>query len=177
MNWLSLSIIALGLILGYSKHRRQTVRFTSPVHPDKTEITGKNKPEEPWRSDNLDDMIDASKVPLDPIHRNILLTKIIENTYKQRKDVRMKKTFKRFARIHLDEIPTLAPMLKSKHGDSLPNIPTFKLSAIVFEEEENYAAAIAVCKMALEYGIDDGTKSGFKGRLKRLQKKQKAVQS
>jgi hypothetical protein len=176
MNWFNLTIIALGLIIGYSKHRERSVEPDTPVDSDKTEKADENKTEQPWESSELDDLIDASKSPLEPIQRHILLIKIIEKTYKQRTDVRMKKIFKRFASIYLDEFSALAPTLKSKHGGSLPKVPVFKMSAIVFEEEENFAAALAVCKMALEYGIDDGTKTGFKGRQIRLQKKQKARQ-
>jgi hypothetical protein len=172
MNWFSLSIIALGLILGYSKQSERSKTLTAPEHSDKTEKTDKTKPKKPRQSDDLNGLIDATKNPLEPIQRHRLLTKIIEKTYKHRTGVCMKKIFHRFALIHLDEFPDLAPELKTAHRGSLPHIPTFKLSAMVFEEEENYQAAMAICKMALEYGIDDGTKSGFSGRLKRLQKKQ-----
>jgi hypothetical protein len=176
MNWFSLTIIALGLILGYAKNREQNTGITPPVAPDRTKKTAGRKSDMPWRSNSLDDLIDASKTQLDPSQRHLLLTKIITKTYAQRSDVRMKKIFQRFARIHLAELPELAPALRSEHGGSLPAIPTFKLSAIVFEEEENDEAAMAACKMALELGIDDGTKSGFSGRLKRLQKKQQRRQ-
>jgi hypothetical protein len=176
MNWFSLTIIALGLILGYSKHSEQSKTSTAPENSDKIKKAVKIKPEKSGQSDDLNGLIDATKRPLEPNERHRLLTKIIEKTYKQRTDVCMKKIFHRFARIHLNEFPDLAPALKTAHRGSLPHIPTFKLSAMVFEEEENYQAAMGVCKMALEYGIDDGTKSGFSGRLKRLQKKQQALQ-
>jgi hypothetical protein len=168
MNWFSLTIIALGLILGYSKHSEQSKTSTAPENSDKI------KPEKSRQSDDLNGLIDATKRPLEPIERHRLLTKIVEKTYKQLTDVCMKKIFHRFASIHLNEFPDLAPALKAAHRGSLPPAPTFKLSAMVFEEEENYQAAMGVCKIALEYGIDDGTKSGFSGRLKRLQKKQKS---
>ncbi|MGD9024429.1 MAG: hypothetical protein PVG52_06275 [Desulfobacterales bacterium] len=177
MNWFNLTIIALGLILGYAKNREQSAASGPPVAPGKTEKAAGSKSDKPWRSDSLDDLIDASKISLDPLQRHMLLAKIITKIYPQRSDVRMKKIFQRFARMHLAELPELAPVLKSEHGGSLPAIPTFKLSAIVFEEEENYEAAMAVCQMALELGIDDGTKSGFSGRLKRLQKKQQRRQA
>jgi hypothetical protein len=30
---------------------------------------------------------------------------------------------------------------------------------------------VAVCRTALDYGMDDGTRTGFEGRIARLQKK------
>jgi hypothetical protein len=172
MNWFNLAIIGLGLIVGYSKQRQQGGVSAAQTSPDSATKSAGSKSEKSWQYSNLDDLIDAARIPLDPIHRHKLLTKIILKTYAQRRDVRMKKIFHRFARIHLAEFPELAPVLKSKHDGSLPRIATFKLCAIVFEEEEDYEAAIAVCQMALGMGIDDGTKSGFSGRLRRLQKKQ-----
>lgn len=51
------------------------------------------------------------------------------------------------------------------------NIPSFKRLAIIYEDQGKYKEAIEVCKLALEYGLDDGTQGGFKGRIQRLERK------
>ncbi|MFX3617938.1 MAG: hypothetical protein ACE3JK_10450 [Sporolactobacillus sp.] len=43
--------------------------------------------------------------------------------------------------------------------------------AIALERTQNYKEAIDVCKVALEHGARDSSKSGFQGRIKRLEKK------
>jgi tetratricopeptide (TPR) repeat protein len=53
----------------------------------------------------------------------------------------------------------------------VPRIPSFKRLAIIYERQEQYADAIAVCDQALEIGTTDGTKGGFEGRKDRLRKK------
>lgn len=53
----------------------------------------------------------------------------------------------------------------------VPRIPSFKRLAIIYERQERYADAIAVCDQALEIGTTDGTKGGFEGRKDRLRNK------
>lgn len=53
----------------------------------------------------------------------------------------------------------------------VPRIPSFKRLAIIYERQERYEDAIAVCDQALEIGTTDGTKGGFEGRKDRLRKK------
>jgi tetratricopeptide (TPR) repeat protein len=53
----------------------------------------------------------------------------------------------------------------------VPRIPSFKRLAIIYERQERFADAIAVCDQALEIGTTDGTKGGFEGRKDRLRKK------
>lgn len=51
----------------------------------------------------------------------------------------------------------------------LPNYPSFKTLAIIYEKEGDYESAISICKDALAAGIyDDGTKGGMRSRLGRL---------
>ena len=46
--------------------------------------------------------------------------------------------------------------------------------ALAYEKLNNYSEAIKICKKAIDEGFyDDKTKGGFKGRIKRLDKKQK----
>lgn len=52
-----------------------------------------------------------------------------------------------------------------------PRIPAFQRLAIIYDNEGKYKEAIEVCENALSLKLKDGTKSGFEGRIKRLQKK------
>lgn len=52
-----------------------------------------------------------------------------------------------------------------------PRIPSFQQLAIIYEKQEKYAEAIDICKLAVKYQLNDGTKGGFTGRLSRLEKK------
>ncbi|NIK12833.1 hypothetical protein [Alkalibacillus almallahensis] len=52
-----------------------------------------------------------------------------------------------------------------------PSIPSFKRLSIIFENQERYQEAIEICDIALSLQLKDGTKGGFEGRRKRLEKK------
>jgi hypothetical protein len=53
-------------------------------------------------------------------------------------------------------------------------IPVFKMLAIMLEEDGAYDQAVAVCRTALDNGLEDGTKTGFEGRIKRILKKKES---
>lgn len=54
---------------------------------------------------------------------------------------------------------------------TLPNIPSFKRLSILYEKQEKYKEAIDICNKAIELGLKDNTKTGYEGRIKRLEKK------
>ena len=47
--------------------------------------------------------------------------------------------------------------------------PSFQRLAIIYENQGKYEEAIKICELALKLNLKDGTKTGFKGRIKRLQ--------
>jgi hypothetical protein len=55
---------------------------------------------------------------------------------------------------------------------SLPRIPSFQRLIQVYEKRNQINEAIQICKLAIQYGLDDGTKGGFEARLEKLRKKQ-----
>jgi hypothetical protein len=46
--------------------------------------------------------------------------------------------------------------------------------AIAMEEDQRYQDALEVCRIAVEWDLDDGTKTGYAGRINRIKKKQAA---
>jgi len=60
---------------------------------------------------------------------------------------------------------------KAKNVEFLLHVPSFQRLAIIYEQQGKYGEAIDICKLALNYGLHDGTKGGFKGRIDRLKKK------
>lgn len=56
---------------------------------------------------------------------------------------------------------------------NMPRIPSFQQLAILYEKAGRYQEAIDICKQALDYGLRDNTKSGFSGRIEKIQKKMK----
>ena len=90
--------------------------------------------------------------------------------YKQR-DTRpdaLEKT-KEYCLKDIKQYPRYAQAL---HKDGKAQCPAFKQLCIIYEKEKNYAAAIEICKKAINYELHDGTKATFTGRLEKLQAKE-----
>lgn len=108
-----------------------------------------------------------------PTDRHFVYNSLIELYYKQRDehDDAIKNCIT-YCKRDIETIDEFITEWKQEHNtDDLPRIPSFKRLAIIYEKQENYQEALAVCDQALAYGLDDGTKGGFEGRKERLQKK------
>jgi len=130
-----------------------------------------------WTSGDLARMENATEIKTNPVDRHFLLLQLCSEFYKRRSDSIMRSKFLTWSRQHLREFPQLAINLKSEFDNSLPQVPTFQYLATVLVEDGNFDEAICVCDEALKYGLDDGTKFGFQGRIDRIQKKQRQALS
>lgn len=128
---------------------------------------------EAWTSGDLDQMVDALDLPTNPIDRHFLLQNIVQKTYKERDIPKARRLCRRVAEIHLSEFSDIAPALKKDMGGFLPRVSTFQHYATVLTEDGEFDRAVEVCEQAMEYGLDDGTKTGFEGRINRIQRKAK----
>lgn len=128
-----------------------------------------------WTSGDLDKMLAVVDVKTNPVDRGALLVNIVQETYKLRSNPEMRATCKRMSELHLAEFPDLAGPLKEETG-SIPRVSTFQHYATVLTEDGEFAKAIDVCNQAIEYGLKDGTKSGFEGRISRIEKKRQKAQ-
>jgi hypothetical protein len=126
-----------------------------------------------WTSGDLSAMLAATSVSTNEIDRHHLLQCIVEATYKNRADTRMRDLCGRHARTHLEEFPRLAPVLKRHCGGTLPRVTTFQYYATLLVEASEYDLAVDVCKVAMSYGLHDGTASGYAGRIARILTKRK----
>jgi len=122
-------------------------------------------------SGDLNRMLKALETKTNPIDRHFLLMNTADEGYKNRKDEKVRKIFKEVAKTHLKEFPQINPFLKSEFDGILPRVSTFQKYATVLTEDGEFKRAIEVCQTALSYGLNDGTKSGFEGRIKRIEKK------
>ena len=129
-----------------------------------------------WTSGDIDSMMKSiekiSDAPLSDKH--FLMLMIVKEAYKRRKENdRFRDICKDIGWRHVNEFPALIkPLKKALRINFLPSVPTFKLLATVLTEEGSYSEAIRVCQLAIKYGIQDDTDTGFQGRIDRILKKQ-----
>lgn len=122
-----------------------------------------------WTSGDLNRMLKAVEIKTNLIDRHHLLQCIVEATYRQRSKTEMRAKCKEIALIHLKEFPKISAALKEDKG-VLPRVSTFQHYSTLLVEESSFQEAIEVCNTALSYGLNDGTKNGFKGRIQRIEK-------
>jgi hypothetical protein len=118
----------------------------------------------------LERMIEGLSGIATPVERHFQYQNIVNETYIRRKDPEMRKICKQIGVKHLNDFKNLTPSLE-KEFNGLPRITTFQHLAMVLTEDGDYDNTIKVCKMALAYGLDDGTKTGYEGRIDRIEKK------
>lgn len=107
----------------------------------------------------------------DPLARHRLFQQITEASYKAREDMDSRTAFKHYAEQHISEFDAIKKPLKKQNNGKLPQVSTFRNLANVLVEDGEYDKAIQVCQQALEYGLKDGTKTGYQGRIERIQAK------
>jgi hypothetical protein len=125
-----------------------------------------------WTSGDLKQMLRALGQRTNLVDRHYLLLRVVEETYRLRSDPTMAAECARVSEIHLAEFQQIAPALKAEFEGLLPRVSTFQNYATLLTEQGNYERAIWVCDLASYYGLDDGTKAGFSGRVDRIHKKQ-----
>jgi len=124
-----------------------------------------------WTTGDLDKMLKAASFKTNLVDRHHLLQSIVSETYKLRKEKKYRMLCIEYAEKHLEELPSILIALKEDLPDMLPRITTFQNYATVLTEDGEFEKAIEVCKKAISYGLNDGTQSGYEGRIKRIKKK------
>jgi hypothetical protein len=124
---------------------------------------------EAWTSADLTRMLAVRGLQTHPIDRHFLLMGIVGQTYRKRQDPQMRALCIETAKQHIQEFATIASALRDDLGGWLPRVSTFTNFATVLAEDGKFAEAIAVCKEAMRYGLHDGTKGGFRGRITRIE--------
>ena len=124
-----------------------------------------------WTSGDLDKMLKAANIKTNLLDRHHLLQSIVAETYKLRKDEKYRSLCIDFSEKHLEEFPSILIALKEDLPDMLPRVTTFQNYATILTEDGEFEKAIEVCKKAISYGLNDGTQSGYEGRIERIKKK------
>ena len=124
-----------------------------------------------WTSGELAAMLKALKKKTNLIDRHFLLMGVVTQTYKARKEPKMREICREISERHVQEFDRIAPALKKEMDGVLPRVSTFQQYATVLSEDNEHERAIEVCERAISFGLTDGTQTGFAGRIGRIRKK------
>jgi hypothetical protein len=129
---------------------------------------------EAWLSGDLQRMINALDSKASLVDRHFLLQTVVQETYRLRSEPRMADKCLEVAQTHCDEFSSIVGELRtwsSESGHDLPRVSTFQHYATLLTERGEFDRAIQVCESAIGFGLDDGTKGGYAGRIERIKKK------
>jgi hypothetical protein len=118
------------------------------------------------------DCLDKALALEDPLDRWQRLASIAEKAYRGRSQPLQRARFVRCARAMMADYERVAPRLQSTEEDQPLVLPVLRQLAILLDQEGDLVGATAVCRQALAWGVEDGTRTGFAGRLARLRQKQ-----
>lgn len=107
---------------------------------------------------------EASNREKSPEKKHDILNELIDVYYKQRME--REDAISKCIAICQKDIE-LAPHIVQKKKD----IASFKRLAIILENEQKYEDAIKISELAMVYGLTDGTKGGYEGRIEKLKTK------
>lgn len=138
-------------------------KTAQPVRPDLN-----HKVEDLLSNGKLDDWIAFEKESLTFENYQAIVYKITKFTYPKRKDPKIRAVFMTHAQDYVDKF-------KPTNLADVPSEYIFKCLAIVLQEDKRFLKAINLCKKAVDLGLADGTKTGYKGRIERLKKAQKTA--
>lgn len=110
-------------------------------------------------------IVNALKYEKNTVKRHDIANALIDFYYKKRHDV--SGSIKKCEHLCLQNIELI------RRKKIKENTESFKRLAIIYEDKQKYNEAIGISKMALKLGLNDGTKSGFEGRIEKLESKTK----
>ena len=123
-------------------------------------------------SGDLDRMLKQLYKKGDPVDTHFIYLQLIGQAYSRRNEPEMRALFKKLADEHVEKFDSIREQLIKEIG-ILPRVPTFQYMATVYTEDNEYEKAIEVCEKAIAFGLNDGTKGGYQGRIERIKKKAK----
>jgi len=127
-----------------------------------------------WLSGDIGKMLEVSDLDGDPLDQHLLWQAIIEDAYKQREKDNFRRRCAEYCEIHLANMDRITPALLADIG-KMPRILTFQYYSTILTEAGKFDDALEVCERAIRLELSDGTKDGFKGRMKRIENKRKKM--
>jgi len=171
MNWLTASALFVGVLIWLSGKAKKP-KARQARKPEAPEVSRQERLRDAIGSGDLQKMEEILPELVSPLDRHELLSAVIKKTYALRSQPAMRARLYEFGQVYIGEFDRMAPLLQKSSQGRPVEAPAIKSLAIALEEDRKFDAAIDLCRKALAWGLDDGTKTGYEGRIRRIKKKQ-----
>jgi hypothetical protein len=172
MNWITAAVIIFGVMVWLSRKSTPDAgqKHPSAVRPSAVPLA--EQISNAVAAGNLAEMARLLGEADTPMERHDLLSALVSAAYAGRSQPDMRKRLYEYGQMYTDSFDEMLPHLQEASEGEPVNSPVFKCLAISMEEDLQFEEAVALCRKALKRGLVDGTKTGFEGRIRRLQRKQ-----
>jgi hypothetical protein len=171
MEWIAAAIIGLGIYVQWTRWQQRRSAARGTPCPATDAKTHQEEVAEAITANDLERMQRLLPQISDPLLQHALMTHMVAIAHKGRKDENMRRLLKTVARTYVADFDGIGPQLQTQEQEIKDKAPIFKWLAIVLEEEGEYTELLALCHTALDWELEDGTKTGYRGRIQRIQKK------
>ncbi|GIU32192.1 hypothetical protein L2719_13640 [Shewanella schlegeliana] len=123
-----------------------------------------------WASSKLTKAVSELEQASDAPAQHLAISTAIAECYKQRKQSEYVQYGATLSQSYLEVFAAYVKGLKAENPDAeVKGTAMMHLSTLLNDNGE-FDAAISICKTAIEYGLTDGTVTGFEGRITRIDK-------
>ena len=177
MNWIAAAILGLGIYVQWTRWQQRRSAARGKPCPVTDALTPQAEVTEAITANDLERMQRLLLQSADPLLRHALMTRMVALAHKGRKDESMRRLLKETARQYVMDFDRIGPQLQIQEQEIKDRAPVFKWLAIVLEEEQAYEELLTLCHTALDWKLEDGTKTGFQGRIQRIERKQRRAET
>jgi len=171
MDWIAAAILGLGIYVQWTRWQQRRSAARGTPCPEAAAKTHQEEVAEAIAANDLERMQRLLPQTTDPLLQHALMTRMVYIAHKGRKDENMRRLLKTVARTYVANFDGIGLQLQTQEQEIKDKAPIFKWLAIVLEEEEAYEELLTLCRTALDWKLEDGTKTGYRGRIQRIQKK------
>ncbi len=170
MNWITVAVLLIGLLIWRGAKPQRPRKGGKRTNALPGGLSGEQIEALLASNDEAEMVANMGRVSA-PLDRHRILSAVVIKIYPGRKDPAVRAHLYACGKTYLEEFGTMAPGLQAASESGTMDVPVFKCLAIAMEEDRRYAEALAICRLAMQWGVDDGTKTGYAGRADRLKKK------
>jgi hypothetical protein len=175
MKWFGFIILGVGLFVRFLRHLFPAPVQRKPLKKSLDAGTVSIPPAIATDEIGLDSLLNKLTHQRQPLERFTIYTELLKEAYRGRKKPASRQLLMEQGKYLFAELENMLPALRAEMGPE-PEVLPIKWIAIALEEDGRYEDAMSICHQALGWKLQDGTKTGFAGRIARLDRKRQKEQ-
>jgi len=175
MKWFGFIVFGVGIFARFFRHLFSAPVQRKPLKKSMAAGAGSILPVIETDELVLDSLLNKLTRQRQPLERFTIYTELLKEAYRTRKKPASRQLLMEQGKYFVAEMENMLPALRDEMGPEPEALP-IKWIAIALEEDGRYEDAMSICHQAIDWKLRDGTKTGFAGRIARLDRKRQKEQ-